>query len=288
MEIPVLSPAPRPLTVPVRLSLVLGQTLSVTGSLVLLFGSIFFTVFALQSEVRFLPWWGEKLERTEAVVTGISASSAEVNDQPVFEITYRLQGRQAGLPEQGTSWTDGPPAVKVGQAVAVDYAPAHPAYNVLTGARPALFPAWVGLVGLLPLAGVVLLGFGLRQGLAAIGLLTAALPATGKLVRTEGTNMTINDQPVIRYIYQFSAQGQSWEAKAETHTGRYADGGDQLVLYHPEQPARALVAASLPGGLTLTGSGNFSARPLRVLLYLVLTAGVVLDLFLIAALWRFA
>lgn len=143
--------------------------------------------------------------------------------------------------------------------------------------KEAPLPAAV-MISLFPLIGLVFIGVGLRRGLRALRLLRRGIPATGRLVARERTNVTINDRPVVRLTFEFkTVDGRTARAATETHlVENLSDGAGEDLLYDPEDPAAAVFLDDLPGKPRVGDDGVVVGSEGWAWLLLAVPAGTVL------------
>lgn len=99
---------------------------------------------------------------------------------------------------------------------------------------------------------------GISYGLKANRLLEHGKIAFGKLASSEATSTRINNQPVIKLIFSFTANdGDEYEAVAKTHQpGDLEDEAEEPLLYDEADPYYALMLDDLPGSTEFDPSGK--------------------------------
>jgi len=116
------------------------------------------------------------------------------------------------------------------------------------------------------------LWIGLRKGLLGLRLLRRGVPAVGKLVADEKTNVFMDDRPVRRLRFLFTLpDGRPFGATAWTEmTKRLTDQGEEPLLYDPEDPDVSVLLDDLPGRPRIDDAGIVRAAtagiPWRALL----------------------
>jgi hypothetical protein len=135
---------------------------------------------------------------------------------------------------------------------------------------------WGGVfVAVLPLAGLGLLGFGIRRGVKARRVLENGCLAYAKLVGKEATNTEVNDQTVYKLIFEFTAEdGRPYRAEHRTHlTGNLEDDEEEALVYDPRHPYDSVLVDGLPGGVTIAPDGSYDTG--RSVVKLLLLPGLV-------------
>ena len=105
------------------------------------------------------------------------------------------------------------------------------------------------LVTAFPVVGLGMMAVGLRKGLRGLRLLRDGIPATGRVVQKETTNVKINDIPVVAFTFEFkTVDGRTARCVAKTHLTQDLEGpeGEPLV-YDPKDPSVAVLLDDLPG-----------------------------------------
>lgn len=189
-------------------------------------------------------------------VTDYEESNLEINERTVYAVFYTFQvGEQE---YEGVSFTTGS-RYSTGQAANVEYALNKPSASKLENGRSNPFPFTItllfGAVGLVPIL------FSLWGAFKAAHFLRHGRLGEAHLVSSEGTNMTVNDQPVMAYTFSYEPMpGRPHEFVVKTHEGhKVTDEEREPVLYLPGQPEKVMLFDQLPYQPVLTPSGNFGA-----------------------------
>lgn len=265
-----------PRTVPLFLALrvLFGGFLSQFGWVFFGFGMIFFWAFGVPDTLANLFKGVSDIKQAEGVVTSWSETNASENDRDVYQINFRFVGEDS-LQYSGTSYATGR-YHKPGATVIVEYDPAAPENCRIQGMRKSVFGEVILFVMIFPLIGFVFIVFGVRQSLRGIRLLKFGESTRGTFVRKEATNTTVNDQTVYKLFFEFKDDaGRSHEAIAKTHVLEpLLDEAQELLLYDPYYPDKAILFDNLPGGAEFDEWGNLSAGGgrgfLRLLLLLII------------------
>ena len=251
--------APPPRHVPLSLALSnLFNGFAQIGWAVFGFGMIFAWVFIGNADFSFITFRGPHAEQT-AKVTRVAATGASENDSAVIANHYEYY--VAGVHYTGTSYSRGGSASE-GERVTIEYDEDHPERSRISGMRRAQFGPAVMLVGIFPLIGFLFVLFATLSGLRRTKLLRDGVLTTGKLLGRERTNMTVNDAPVWKLTFGFTARdGQRHEATAATtDTKRLEDESDEPLLYDPNNPRTAYVLDELPSRPEFEPTGELRGR----------------------------
>lgn len=214
-----------------------GGPFSQIGWLFFGFGLIFFWVFVLQSEA--VTWWKftGQLATAPGIVTGMrdtrayEGGSDNERGMPIYAIDYTFTPPGSDRPVNGTSYILGAGTAS-GMQVTVEYRPGHPQTSRIQGMRSAVFDWPIIFVTIFPAVGFALMIGRLLKGWRAINMMKYGLPAMGTLVSVETTGVEVNDRPVYRMNFRFTAaNGQQYTAKLKTANPERA----WLSLYHPPQ-----------------------------------------------------
>jgi hypothetical protein len=251
--------APPPRRVPLSiLSLNLFHPFAQIAWFVFGFGMIFGWIFIGAADFSAITFHPDGHSRGR--VTSVTATGASVNHQQVMANHYEYS--VADTKFNGTSYSSGNSA-SVGDDVRVEYDEKNPERSRIEGMRRAQFGPLVALVAIFPFIGLVLVFFATRVGVRRNALLRHGLLANGMLVGRERTNVTINDRPVWRMIFEFTGRdGQRHEASANTtDTSRLEDEAQEPLLYDPDNPSRAYVLDEAPARPQFEPNGELRGRP---------------------------
>lgn len=156
--------------------------------------------------------------------------------------TFRLGSRnQLGLSYSSTL------RLKKGDAVAVQYQRAQPAFSRIEGARSAPFPLWtVALIGSFMVGGCQLIGRGLQrakriEALAADAFVTTAI--CDKAFEPKGQNSDFATTYEARYVYHFN--GSAYSHALETSTLQEI-GSRRVLVLQRGRPSNAALSTNLP------------------------------------------
>jgi hypothetical protein len=274
-----LAPPPRAVPLDLAIRVVLGSPLGQVGWFLVGFGFVFVWAFdadgAVSSALRFA---GEE-QIAQGTTTGWRELSLSVNDEPVFETSYAFD--VGGLTFAGRSYATGY-YVPEGTPVTIEHRPSDPSSSRIQGMRATRVGLVIAFVFVIPLIGLAFVRSGLTSGLRARRLLADGHLAHAVLESEEDTAMQVNERPVRRLTFQFTADsGGRYVVVATTHqTGRLKDDESERVVYDPRHPSDAVLIDDLPGRPAIDARGNFVASGARgaagALLCLVVPTATVL------------
>lgn len=270
-----LPPPPRRVPLGLRLQVLLGGPLGLLGWLFAAFGSIFPWVFAPMADWSFVRFRGPS-GAAQGEVVSVEATGAKENNRRVRKVGYRFTD-PAGAERTGASFTPGQ-APDPGTPVRVEFLLEDPGVSRIEGLRMAPFSPWVSLVALFPAVGLLLALGGLKQGLTAVGLMAEGELALGTLRGKEPTNTRINNRTVYALTFAFTdLDGREQTVTERTHQPeRLQDQAQELLVYDPSTPSRAVLIDNLPGGPELDLDQGQFVGGARGLLTVLLPAAFVL------------
>ncbi|HET7089333.1 MAG TPA: DUF3592 domain-containing protein [Anaerolineae bacterium] len=255
-----LAPPPRRVPWAVVCSAMLG-TLGVVGAGIFVFSMPFVLIFA--GELHLIDEIRLSNSGTTAVarVTAVEDTNSTENDVPVYAYRFEFRTRAEEL-VTARSFATGR-RYSVEDRATVYYLPDKPGVARLENTRRSEFPAFAGLMVLIfPLTGLALFAIGALRGWRDVTLLRHGQVAGARWLRSQMTNMSVNNQPVLKYTYEFQAEdGQTYtgsrRALPSPHVG---DEAHEPVLYLPSHPARSLPldALSLRYPVRVDDSGQWS------------------------------
>jgi hypothetical protein len=251
--------APPPRRVPLSLSLLnLFNGFAQIGWAVFGFGMIFAWAFVANADFSAITFRGPHAQKTGRV-TRVVETGASVNHNTVIANHYEFS--VSGVHYDGTSYSVGE-RKNEGDEVTIEYDEDHPERSRISGMRRAPFGPGLSLIGIIPLVGVLIVAFSTRSGLRRNQLLRDGILTTAKLLGRERTNVTINDRPLWRLTFEFTARdGQRHEVTASTtDTGRLEDEAAEPLLYDPNNPAHAYVLDELPSRPEFEPTGELRGR----------------------------
>jgi len=227
------------------------------GAIFFLFGMLFVVIFS--GDVR--PLDEVRLNSVSttatATVTEVRETNSEENDVSVYEYRFTFRARnEAEI--KGTSYSTGQIYSK-GERVPVTYLPDKPTVAQLQDTRHTEFPWWtVLLVGLFPFIGGVMLFAGTLSGWRQVRLLALGRLAYARWINVTPTNTSVNDQPVMKYTFEFQAEdGQTYQGNSKSlPKAQLGDEANEPVLYLPANPDRAMLLDAVPLRYSLSADGS--------------------------------
>jgi len=201
------------------------------------------TLFAFRGELETAKGVVDRREKTHYSVGGDDHSDGT----PVYAIHYTFADADEN-PHSGVSYsTGGGPSQ--GSRVTIEYRASEPETSRVRGLRAAPFGPWASFVVIFPIVGVGMLLTGLLRGRRGVRLLKHGHAALGTLQHKEPTNTTINNRRVFKLTFAFKADdGQEYEAIAKSNMPeKLEDEEQELLMYDPAAPQRAVMMDELPG-----------------------------------------
>lgn len=238
------------------LRVVLGGILGPVGWGVAAFGSVFVWIFGVPDIVVDLVDRPTDLVPVQAVVERAEPTNLQVNEETVY--AFHLRAVVDGVERRGVVYRTGSSHRLSPDASVAAQASRTRDFILTDGTRPTQMP-WGGVfLGALPLVGLVMVAFAWARHLRGVALLRSGAPAQGKLVRTEPTGATVNDRPVLRYVFTFTdAAGRAHEVSANSHVSDFlVDQAREPVLYDRADPSRAVLLGGLPGDPRVADDGS--------------------------------
>jgi hypothetical protein len=239
-----LAPPPRPVPLPIVCSAMRG-TSGEFGSLFLIIGLVSTIVFT----GGYRPIDDLRLalfrETAQGRVTRVNETNATENDVDVYEYEYaftsRREERMTGRSySTGQDWS-------VGNSVTIAYVPDAPFISKIQEARSSVFAPWVLFVLIFPAVGGALFLSAAIGGLRQVLLLRNGLIADARIVSTRSTGVTVNDTPVLEYIYEIqTGMGVVADGKAKAFpSDRLGDEETEPALYLPSNPGRSTLVDAI-------------------------------------------
>lgn len=114
-------------------------------------------------------------------------------------------------------------------------------------------PLAVCFVFVFPVAGAALFATNTVRGAQQVALLCHGRVAGARKVSEQATNVTVNDQPVIQYVYEFQAgDGRAYRGMSRAISSEEVGDEDvEPVLYLPSNPNLSVLVDALPLRSTL-------------------------------------
>jgi hypothetical protein len=260
---------PRPVPLLVQLSTVLGGMGTQIGSALIAFGMIFLVVLGLRSEaVTYLQFRGPSTI-VQGEVLRVEQTSSSESDKEIIAVHYRYDIDGSSL--TGTSYTMDPPS-KPGTTVPVEVLNRDPWQSRIKGLRVRPFGVGGAVTGLFPLIGLVVVAVWGVQGVRVCRLLRHGRVARAKIILRESTRMHVNDEPVVKFTFEFSIRasnnlfGYRESPEGELRTVRFShrthetlpleDEAEEPILYDPNRPQNACPIDALPSRIVVDDEGR--------------------------------
>jgi hypothetical protein len=202
-----------------------------------LFSTPFFWLFGAQADLSGITFL--LATATNGTVTEVFETSASEGDASIYKVYYRYS--VLGEDFQGVSYTTGS-APSTGSTVTILYNDTVPSRSKIEGMRRSMFGAAALMVIIFPAVGLIGLWFTVKWGARRNRLLAHGLLADGKLVKSEPTGTTVNDQPMMALTFRYTASdGRKHHAVIKTLDTRFlTDDEIEQILYDPDDPDKAL------------------------------------------------
>jgi hypothetical protein len=237
-------------------------------------------VFACNADLT--GWWvfSGEWETARGEVMGVEKTlfseggSKHRRGTPVYAIHYEFM--VDGERHEGVSYVKGKRA-EAGRTVTVEFPRGTPGSSRLQGLRRAPVGAVPALITpIFPMVGLVFVIIGWRRGGRGVRLLRHGVLARGRFKSKEATRTRVNRQTVYKLTFEFEVDGRIYQASARTHeTERLQDEEEELLLYDPLDPRRAVMLDGLPGRPRIDDNGFIRvesvSRSLMVLVFPVAT-----------------
>lgn len=223
-------------------------------------GMIFFLLMGLDSNLfTFHRFMGE-LEKVEGKVLKTEYTNWSIDEEPVVRwlYTFDYQGKKYW----GTSYTIATTAMPE-QSVTVEFSANSPEHSRIEGFNEAITPWWVTIIVMIfPMLGLLFIYLSVKHVPKTISLLRNGILTYANYVDKEKTNVIVNDTPVYKLRFQFEdSKGSSHYVFALSHmVENLMDEPQEAVIYHPQQPDKALVLDNLPGKPYLNEEGQWESR----------------------------
>lgn len=154
----------------------------------------------------------------------------------------------------------------------------HVRLFLIEGSRNGTFEWPMLFILLFPAIGLTMITVGMRKGLTGLRLLTHGIPAQGRFAGQTGTNVRINDEPVLALTFEFkTVDGRTARCVAKTHEPhRLKDEAEEPLVYDPEDPSVAVLLDDLPGRPRISDDSVVRSRDGMAWHLLLVPAGSVL------------
>jgi hypothetical protein len=264
-----------------RAVLLLGDRVSQAGWALLAIGSVAFWTVALRSEaVEVFRGSAVRWEVREGVILKADSTGTVEGGQRIWRYEHSVAPGD-GHRYRGVSFSVGK-KFDAGQLAFIRFDAIDPRNNYVVGLRRSEHHWQSGLLLLVPLVGLLLVGYRLRLNWRVLRLLQIGEFTRGQLFAKAPTGQAERIGalvlPVFRFEFRFEHAGTAYHATC--HTARPAlveDEATESILYDRYRPSFNLVYDAVPGLPAITPAGRLAPMPLErawVLFAPALTLGV--------------
>jgi preprotein translocase subunit Sss1 len=232
----------------IRILLLFGRTSFIIGFLFTLIGLAFIVYFSMQLNWSILFAGKKDLVVTAGFITSLNETQYNVNERPLFEYHYRYYD-QSQIPYAGF-FLEYANAYEPGQEITIEYLKESPEVSRFAGKDRQNYDQIMFLAGV----GSIIIGFlflypSCRRTRRERRIIMMGLPAQGKLVYAEPTNLRVNEQPVYKLTYEYSTgQHNIQKFSVRSHLIRNLSARHtEMLIYDPGNPGKAVVVDTLPG-----------------------------------------
>jgi hypothetical protein len=236
---------PRSVPLGVVCSAMMGIT-GLFGAAFLILGLFFTLVFT--RGIRPIDGLRLALSRSTAsgMITDVVETNSTENDVTVYQYEFAFTtDREREM--TGTSFSTGR-IWSVEDRVTVEYVPEDPSIARIRGARASVFSPWVLFVLIFPAVGAVMVGNAAVAGLRQAVLLRYGLVADARVLSTQPTGVTVNDNPVLKYFYEIrTSMGELFQGSCKAlGSERIGDETVESALYWPARPSVSTLVDAIP------------------------------------------
>lgn len=239
---------PRHLSVFLRLNVMFGNVYALIGIIFFLWGSIFALIFGVNSDLSVSDQLDENSVPGKAIITKISETGSEVNEQPVIKYTYKFQAPN-GKEYLAESYSHASQNIFEGDSVPIRYSASDPNVSGIQDMRKAPFGAYVFYITLIfPSIGIIFLIVTIVRGKKNIALVRNGYLTTGKVVDKIPTNTRINNRIVYEIFFEYLGNdGVLRRASTKTHKPELVlDEEKEKLLFNNAKPDEAILIDALP------------------------------------------
>ena len=202
-----------------------------------------------------------EVQRVQGRMLDSQATNLSINETPVVANSYRFVTLD-GVAVEDFSYATGK-WYPDGATVTVEYPVGRPHLSRIQGMRRQRLGPLGGLIlAIMPLGAIIFMAFRIRKGYRHYALLKHGILAKSLLMEKTRTNVSVNDRPVYKLTFGFTAQdGKDYAVNVRTHeTGSLEDDDEERLLYHPDNPANAAMVDKLLGQPSLNEHGSIQPQ----------------------------
>ncbi len=244
----------REISLPLRLKILFGGSIIQVLYGVFAFLMIFVLVFARDAD--FSDFTLASSVNTKGNITNITQTNSRINKRYVFAFDYTFLVNDKIYNNTSFS-TD---KSKTNEVI-VEYLAKNPRNSRIMGMRQKTFPIYVALIVLFPISILFILFFGLKTNLKAIWLLKNGEIGYAKVLRTETTNVRVNNRQVIRIFYEFEdKKGKKHTFSFKSHEPeKITDEAQEMLFYDANNPKRNILKDSSVAKIVLKENNKFKS-----------------------------
>ena len=257
-----LQPAPRNVSLLLKLQLLFGGALTQFGWLFFGFGMIFVWIFVPNCDWRSLGYIGAHIVYEQGEVYNVERTNFSVgggkgrSGHPVYANYYRF-GLGGDNIFEGVSYSTS--TLSIGTRVNIEHPQDNPGLSRIEGMGNApldLLPVF--FIFIFPAIGLIFIVGNIRSGTKAIRLFRDGEPGYGKLESVSPTNTRINDRNVYKFIFRYiGSNGQNYRINVSTeHSEVLQDEELEQIMINKSDPSEAILIDVLPGGIEIDSAGN--------------------------------
>lgn len=244
----------REISLPLRLKILFGGSIIQVLYGVFAFLMIFVLVFVREAD--FSDFTLASSVNTKGNITNITQTNSRINKRYVFAFDYTFLVNDKIY--NNTSFSTDKSKTN---GVIIEYLAKNPRNSRIMGMRQKIFPIYVALVVLFPISILFILFFGLKTNLKAIWLLKNGEIGYAKVLRTETTNIRVNDRQVIRIFYEFEdKKGKKHTFSFKSHEPeKITDEAQEMLFYDANNPKRNILKDSSVAKIILKENNSFKS-----------------------------
>lgn len=247
---------PRNLGIYSRLVILLGGMLQQMGWGFFGVGMIFFWIFVMNSEARYLLSFDGKWVETKGILKNVAVTNTEVNDRKMYAYTIIFKDKAAVHESVCYDYLRSE-YERPNITVPVEFKERNPKRARIKGMFTSTFPSFVLFVVIFPLLGLGFIIAGIIVNLKSLKLLVNGHFTKGKIVSKEASGTVINNNTVFKFTFEFETSGGTKnQTTCATHqTWKVEDEEIKRILYDPTYPENAVVFDAIPSAPQINSQG---------------------------------
>ncbi len=239
-----------------RLKILFGGSITQTLYGVFSFLMVFVIVFVNQAD--FSDFTLDSDTTAKGYITNTTKTDSRINKQYVFAFNYTFLVNDKVY--NGTSFSTDTPK---NNEVIIEYLAKNPQNSRITDMRQKTFPFYVSFITIFPVVILFILFFGLKKNFKAISLLKNGEIGYAKVLRTEGTNVRVNNQQVIRIFYEFedkNSKKHTFSFKSH-EPEKLTNEAQEMLFYDVNNPKNNVLKDSLVAKIVLKENNKSFKSP---------------------------